>query len=372
MRCLAAVLSMCGVPTTMEDGKTPLRRDAKSIKKIANEVVKKVYQHVSSPSDEAYVGQRKALALRFRQKYGSDNNGIPNANPFFIGVFDTVASLGSKRLSLVMIAGAFAALMALSWIQSLFLFPFIPTFFWLFVATVFFGEFWYAVSHLRYATGLKDVSFWRTLHFTSPKMEFYDPHLDNEVRYARQALSIDENRADFSLVPWGSTANKGPPQKETDPGWLQQIWFAGNHSDIGGSYPENESRLSDITLEWMVHAATNLPDETTPDGFGVKTNPLLLQVRPNALGPQHDEREPGFFGRKWPRGLRTIQPVAKLHSSVYARAFAEKVLHFYDHRKYDPENLSGHIEFQEKKRQPQITAVHLPASGGISTANVPV
>ena len=60
VRCLAAVLSMCGVPTTMADGKTPLRRDANSIKKIANEAVKKVYQHVSSPADEKYVDQRKA------------------------------------------------------------------------------------------------------------------------------------------------------------------------------------------------------------------------------------------------------------------------------------------------------------------------
>nr|WP_271500869.1 DUF2235 domain-containing protein [Bradyrhizobium sp. CCBAU 11357] len=26
--------------------------------------------------------------------------------------------------------------------------------------------------------------------------------------------------------------------------WLQQVWFAGNHSDVGGSYWENEARLS--------------------------------------------------------------------------------------------------------------------------------
>jgi uncharacterized protein (DUF2235 family) len=207
VRCLAAVLSMCGVPTTMADGKTPLLRDAKSTKKIANEAVKQVYQHVSSPSDEAYVDQRKALALRFRQKYKSDNNGVPNANPYFIGVFDTVASLGSKRLTLAMIGGALALLAAISRVQSFFMFPFAPTFFSLFLVTSFVIEIWYAVTHLRYATGLEGYSFWKTLHFTSPKMEFYDPHLDKQVRYARQALSIDENRADFSLVPWGSKHN---------------------------------------------------------------------------------------------------------------------------------------------------------------------
>jgi hypothetical protein len=71
VRCLA-VLSMCGVPTRIADGKTPLWRDTKSIKKIANEAVKNVYQHASSPADEKYLGQRKAIALRFRRKYNSD------------------------------------------------------------------------------------------------------------------------------------------------------------------------------------------------------------------------------------------------------------------------------------------------------------
>jgi hypothetical protein len=118
VRCLAAVLSMCGVPTTMANGKTPLRRDAKSIKKIANEAVKNVYQHVSSPADEKYVDQRKAIALRFRQKYNSDVAGVPNANPYFIGVFDTVASLGSYRLSAAMFGGAIVALLLLSWLLS--------------------------------------------------------------------------------------------------------------------------------------------------------------------------------------------------------------------------------------------------------------
>jgi hypothetical protein len=39
---------------------------------------------------------------------------------------------------------------------------------------------------------------------------------------------------------------------ENEPEQFDQIWFAGNHADIGGSYPENESRLSDIALDWMV------------------------------------------------------------------------------------------------------------------------
>jgi hypothetical protein len=219
----------------MANGKTPLRRDAKSINKIASEAVKNVYQHVSSPADEKYVDQRKAIALRFRQKYNSDVAGVPNANPYFIGVFDTVASLGSYRLSAGMFGGAIVALLLLSWLLSAILLPFWISVLLLGGLALVLAGIWCAVSHLRYATGLKDYSFWQTMHFTSPKMKFYDPHLDNEVRYARHALSLDESRKDFAIVKWGSKSNKGPPRKDTDPGWLQQVWFAGNHSDVGGS-----------------------------------------------------------------------------------------------------------------------------------------
>jgi hypothetical protein len=193
VRCLAAVLSMCGVPTTMADG-TPLRRDAKSLKKIANEAVKNVYQHVSSPADEKYVEQRKAIALRFRQTYHSDVNGVPNANPYFIGVFDTVASLGSYPLAAATTVGAFVMLGLTSWALS----ALVP--FWTAAAVV--GSIaavvacaWYTVSHLRYARGLKGYTLWQTLHFTALKMAFYDPHLDNEVRYARHALSLSTRTA---------------------------------------------------------------------------------------------------------------------------------------------------------------------------------
>jgi uncharacterized protein (DUF2235 family) len=122
VRCLAAVLSLCGVPTTMADGTTPLFRDEGSTRKIAKEAVKNVYQHVGSPKDTAYLEQRKALALQFRKKYGSDENGSANAEPFFIGVFDTVAALGSKLLSVALVVAVVGILALLSYIQSFFYF----------------------------------------------------------------------------------------------------------------------------------------------------------------------------------------------------------------------------------------------------------
>jgi hypothetical protein len=142
----------------------------------------------------------------------------------------------------------------------------------------------YVATHVKYAVGLEGYSLAQTLHLASPKMKFYDLHLNNAVWYARHAMSIDENRADFARVPWGGAHNRGPARPNEYPDWLQQVWFAGNHSDVGGSYPENEARLSDISLGWMVRAAKNLPAGETPDGFGIKLDDRYLKLNPDPLG----------------------------------------------------------------------------------------
>jgi uncharacterized protein (DUF2235 family) len=80
------------------------------------------------------------------------------------------------------------------------------------------------------------------------KDEFYDTKMGSNVAVARHALSIDERREDFEPTIW-------TPRPETD---LKQVWFAGVHSDIGGSYgPDKETGacVSDIALAWMLNEA---------------------------------------------------------------------------------------------------------------------
>jgi hypothetical protein len=139
------------------------------------------------------------------------------------GVFDTVAALGSYLFSGALIFLAVAIIAMISYLQSLFLLAFLPVFLWSVGIAFVIGVIWYAVTHVQYAVGLPGYSFFQTLHFTAPKMQFYDKHLDNAVWYARHAVSIDENRANFARVPWGSTRNKGPPRPDTYPDWLDQI-----------------------------------------------------------------------------------------------------------------------------------------------------
>ena len=120
---------------------------------------------------------------------------------------------------------------------------------------------------------------------------------------------------------------------ETQEGWFVQRWFAGNHSDIGGSYPENESRLSDISLEWMLDAATLA---------GLKYDPSVLQLYPDPTGPQHDETRSSFvfsIARKLPRRIDNDAP---LHPSVLVRFETTEVLHYDTMKPYRPENLRNH------------------------------
>lgn len=66
------------------------------------------------------------------------------------------------------------------------------------------------------------------------------------VRIVRHAISIDERRCFFRQNLWGK------PEKNQD---VKQLWFAGVHCDVGGSYPEQGSGLSQISIRWMIDEA---------------------------------------------------------------------------------------------------------------------
>jgi uncharacterized protein (DUF2235 family) len=66
------------------------------------------------------------------------------------------------------------------------------------------------------------------------------------MHIARHAVSIHERRCYYQQNLWGA-----PFEGQS----IKQVWFAGVHSDVGGSYPESESGLSKVTLEWMLTEA---------------------------------------------------------------------------------------------------------------------
>jgi hypothetical protein len=331
VRCLGAVLALCGVPRLGKDGK-PLKLDLDSTKAIAKIAVKKVYQHVSSPKDTAYVEQRKALGKWFREKFDSDKEGGSNAYPYFIGVFDTVASVATLDSLLLVAGGAVLIVLILAGMLSFFFGDFL---FWCIVfagAAAAVALIVLAFKNVRYAAHLLGYSFWQTFHFTALRLRFYDQELNPHVGYARHAIAVDENRYSFQRVPWGSPKEWRDTGKG-NPSWFKQLWFPGNHSDIGGSYPENESRLSDIALKWMMDEALALPD-------GIKIDPAVLRPSPDPLGPLHDETKSSVF-RFARRKFRAPVLGATLHPSVLERFAAERVLQYNEFAPYRPPALAN-------------------------------
>jgi hypothetical protein len=79
----------------------------------------------------------------------------------------------------------------------------------------------------------------------SPERSFPNSRNLRIAKYVRHAIAIDERRKQYHC-------QKVDPNH---PG-LKEVYFAGVHSDIGGSY--EEEGLSKITLEWMLGEASNL------------------------------------------------------------------------------------------------------------------
>lgn len=321
-RCVGGVLKHCGVPTAVRRGGRvlPLQRDLQSARRIASEAVKRVYQYGGSIKGDPLRAEREKQAIRFRAKYCSGDAKVANTAPYFIGVWDTVETLGagSSGVALMTLVHAMLCAGAAGLAAHVFDAPFWET---LGALAVGLPVAIYIAACLRYR-GVVSLARYRR--------GFYDTRLNHAVRYARHALSIDENRSKFACIPW----DQDPPLRAfTDqplaPARLKQVWFAGSHSDIGGSYPETESRLSDIALAWMVDEAMALPHPIHVDA-------RALQLYPDSAGPQHDERKalfsacPGWllrcaliFVRRtslgWREGHRHIPHDADLHQSVFER-----------------------------------------------------
>lgn len=181
------------------------------------------------------------------------------------------------------------------------------------------------------------------------------------VRIFRQAAAIDERRRMFRLYNWtANQAFKPDPFASTDEAQDEQtVWFAGDHSDVGGGWAEAESQIAKFPLIWMAREAQK---------YGLKLNDAMfrhlakgaplpggkhLYVAPDANSPIHNSLTAAWTPleympkrRKWkrfpdrvagggyylPRGEpRKIAEGAYLHHSVIERMAGG----------YKPVNLPG-------------------------------
>jgi uncharacterized protein (DUF2235 family) len=285
VRSLANLLMLCGVPTKTPAG--PLLRYRKAVKDIAWEAVDTVLEHGAGHPRADFEAERLELARRFQVKYGSGDGSDANVAPYFIGVFDTVAALGARGLRYLVIQAGLAAGMA----AAAFAAGFLPSVLIAFLCSWWFGagfmQTGFLVQIAIIAGALGAFWYWQNKSTTKTivdypkpgesqshkavwKGENFDRLLSRHVAFARSANAIDERRKDFDRVGWGGSDDGAPHFPGHDR--LRQWWFAGNHSDVGGSYPEPESRLSDIALEWMCGEAVSVPD-------GLLTGPIFVDDR---------------------------------------------------------------------------------------------
>src|SRR5882762_5967072 len=171
-----------------------------------------------------------------------------------------------------------------------------------------------------------------------------------DIPILRHAVSIDERRAFFrqNLIHEPVSANQN----------LKQVWFAGVHSDVGGSYAEAESGLSKVALRWMLCEAQSAGLLLDPQKVIDVLGRAVPYVPPDPKGKLHKSLH-GFWwlGEFWPKlffhpvpvpgkeapewkpgvrfnlgSARLIQDGAHIHQSVFDRMNDKAT-------KYRPKNL---------------------------------
>jgi uncharacterized protein (DUF2235 family) len=156
-----------------------------------------------------------------------------------------------------------------------------------------------------------------------------------DIEIGRHAISVDERRAFFRTNLW---IPPGDPARPSGPKDLKQVWFAGVHADVGGGYPEAESGLAKIALQWMLDEAAAkelLVDSAKRDLVLGSVGHGYVAPAPN--GPIHTslrgwwwlaefiwKRHYDWPTHTWKRRMnlghwRSIPPGSTIHPSVYER-----------------------------------------------------
>jgi hypothetical protein len=125
---------------------------------------------------------------------------------------------------------------------------------------------------------------------------FHDTEIGKHIRIGLHAVGVDEQRRPFAPTFW--TAKKGTqPQAH-----VEQVWFSGVHSNVGGGYPD--VGLSDITLTWMVARVSELTGLEFDDGY------LSQNTRPSPIATLYRSNRWWPISRVWPYRRRVLAPAA--------------------------------------------------------------
>jgi uncharacterized protein (DUF2235 family) len=164
--------------------------------------------------------------------------------------------------------------------------------------------------------------------------KFHSFELSDSVSFARQAISIDEERKTFLPIIWDSLRNDKEGER------LKQVWFCGVHTDVGGGYFEDQ--LSNFSLKWMLKESTSRGLIIYEKADEYKT---ILTSVPMIDGMMHNEQK-GFIGKLFRRQRRNwdekTHGAPTLHESVLKR--------MHNNENSDaPKYSSWILEYQDRK-----------------------
>lgn len=138
------------------------------------------------------------------------------------------------------------------------------------------------------------------------RYKFPDYRLSPNVQCAAHAVSIDDARAAFEPRLWEEREG------------IEQVWFSGVHSNVGGGYPKHGMSL--VTLDWMLQQA---------EACGLRVIPsdrTWCSEHANVDDKLYDSRSgTGVFYRWKPRDMTTLAAhyksgvISKVHVSVLER-----------------------------------------------------
>lgn len=140
---------------------------------------------------------------------------------------------------------------------------------------------------------------------------FFDHRVPPWVASFCHALALDERRSAF--WPWRVSTEKYDPRQT-----VEEIWFAGSHSDVGGGY--RDSRPADFPLQWIAEQAAKA---------GLLFRQMPLVAKDAHLVPLNPSRV-GIW-RVLPSRRRIVQDSDRIHSSVELRASQVRIRSGSDH-----------------------------------------
>ena len=135
--------------------------------------------------------------------------------------------------------------------------------------------------------------------FNRDEYGFHDVELSSITDVNLHAVAIDEHRWPFEAALW-----RQPPFKKYDTK-VEQVWFSGAHSDVGGGYIVEEDRKADtayadnITLDWMIRRTKHYCSD-----FPLDTDSSAEEIARQKTAALHNSRHSVY--RAWPLALRSI------------------------------------------------------------------